>query len=99
LSLPAHPTQLYESAFGLVAFFLLWRLLRSRQWEGEVFLTGMIWYSAFRFPSEWLRADGGGYQPMGVFTFSQFVSLLVLASALFGYFRLSKNRSGVEADA
>ena len=93
LSLPAHPTQLYESFFGLVAFFLLWRLLRSRQWEGEVFLTGMIWYSAFRFPSEWLRADGGGLQPLGVFTFSQFVSLVVLSVAIVLYFRFSKRRS------
>lgn len=89
-ALPAHPTQIYESVFGLLAFFLLWRILRSRHWEGEVFLTGMIWYSAFRFPSEWLRADGGGFRPLGIFTFSQFVSLIVLAAALIAYFRFSR---------
>ncbi len=91
LSLPAHPTQLYESFFGLASFFLLWRLLRSRRWEGEVFLTGMIWYSAFRFPSEWLRADGGGFRPSGVLSFAQAVSLIVLAVALAAYYRRSKS--------
>jgi phosphatidylglycerol---prolipoprotein diacylglyceryl transferase len=91
LSLPAHPTQLYEAAFGLAAFFLLWRLLASRKWEGEVFLTGMIWYATFRFPSEWLRADGGGLHPLGILTFSQFVSLIVLTAALIAYYRKSKS--------
>jgi len=89
-SLPAHPTQLYESFFGLATFLLLWRMLRSRRWEGEVFLSGMIWYSSFRFLEEWLRADGGGYRPLGILTFSQFVSLVVLAAAVTGYYRLSK---------
>lgn len=92
LSLPAHPTQLYESAFGLVAFFLLWRLLASRRWEGEVFLTGIIWYAAYRFPSEWLRVSGG-YRPLGIFTFAQFVSLVLLAGAIFGYYWRSRGRA------
>jgi len=97
-ALPAHPTQIYESLFGLVTFFLLWRILRSRRWAGEVFITGMIWYSAYRFPSEWLRIDGGGYRPLGIFTFSQFVALLVLTSALICYFYFSKG-GGTEQTA
>ncbi|MFZ0429064.1 MAG: prolipoprotein diacylglyceryl transferase family protein [Acidobacteriota bacterium] len=82
LSLPVHPAQLYESFFGLVAFLLLARLLRSRRWEGEVFVNGMIWYSVFRFSIEFVRNDSGGWAPFGILTFAQMVSLLLLGLAV-----------------
>ncbi|UCF35449.1 MAG: prolipoprotein diacylglyceryl transferase [Acidobacteriota bacterium] len=82
LSLPAHPTQLYEAVFALTAGFLLLRLLRIRSFSGEVFLTGMVWYSLFRFVVEFLRADMGGWHPFGLLTFSQFLSLLLLVVSI-----------------
>jgi phosphatidylglycerol:prolipoprotein diacylglycerol transferase len=92
LSLPVHPTQLYESMFGLLALGLLLILFKSRQWEGQVFFTGMLWYSIYRFLTESLRADTGGLHPLSVFTFSQFVSLLlaVLSVAALLYLRTAR---------
>lgn len=89
-SLPAHPTQLYESLFGLVSFFLLLYLLRERRREGEVFFTGMLWYSVYRFGSEYLRADAGGLHPFELLTFAQFVSVVLCLIALFGLFMTSR---------
>ncbi len=90
LSLPAQPTQLYESFFGLAAFVLLLRLLRIRRFGGEVFLTGIIWYAAFRFASEWLRADNGHFRFMNWFSFAQIISLSAAACGLFFYVSLSR---------
>lgn len=88
LALPAHPTQLYESAFGWIAFLLLLLILRVHTQAGTTFFTGMLWYGAYRFGSEFLRADAGGVRPFGLVTFSQAESiLLILASASFLLFR------------
>lgn len=76
LSLPVHPTQLYEALFGLLAAVFLLRLLRQRQWRGQVFFSGMLWYAVFRFCSEWLRSDAGGWHPFGL-TFAQVLSVLL----------------------
>ena len=94
-SLPAHPTQLYESGFGLIAFALLATLFERKRWHGQVFFTGMLWYAVYRFVTEPLRADDLGLQPFGIFTFAQFVSLLLAAAALLGllYLLRSKNRN------
>jgi len=92
VSLPAHPTQLYESVFGLVALGFLLILFKRKQRHGQVFFAGMLWYSIYRFATEPLRADTGGLHPLGVFTFSQFISLLIasLAVAALLYFRTEK---------
>ena len=87
LSLPVHPTQLYESLFGLLAFLWLLRLFRVRQWPGQVFFAGMLWYSVYRFGTEWLRNDAGGYRPFDVFTFSQLISLIVAVAAAVSLWR------------
>ena len=83
--LPVHPTQLYESLFGLVAFAALLFLLRRKQWHGQVFFTGMLWYAVYRFATEPLRSDhAGGLHPFEVLSFAQFISLIVGAAALIG---------------
>lgn len=89
-SLPAHPTQLYEAFFGLAAFVLLLRLLRAGRFDGEVFLTGMIWYAVFRFGSEWLRADNAHFRLAGWLSFAQMLSLVLVAGAVFFCFRLGR---------
>lgn len=57
VSLPVHPTQLYESAVGLALFgFLLW--LRKRQtFRGELFLSFTFLYGFARFCLEFVRDD------------------------------------------
>ena len=84
LSPPVHPTQLYESLFGLIAFGMLMWFFRRRQGDGRVFFSGMAAYGIFRFFMETIRSDAGGLHPFGVLTFSQTISLLIVAASLAG---------------
>ena len=84
-SLAVHPTQLYEALFGLCSLALLLYLWKRRGSSGQVFLTGMLWYATYRFASEFLRSDAGGWHPLGVLTFSQLVSLLLGAAVLVAF--------------
>lgn len=82
LSLPVHPTQLYEAFFGLIAGLLLWRLLRVKSWDGQVFCTGIFWYAVYRLMTEFLRNDSFGVRPLGFLTFAQFISIILLLASL-----------------
>ena len=92
LAISAHPTQIYESLFGLAAFVLLLILFKHKQWHGQVFLSGILWYSIYRFATEPLRADTGGLHPFGILTFSQFVSVLLGVASVVGLFYFSRRR-------
>ena len=94
LALPAHPTQMYESLFALVAFVLLLILLKHKQWHGLVFLAGILWYAIYRFATEPLRADTGGLHPFGILTFSQFVSVVLAVASVGGLIYFSMNVAG-----
>ena len=53
-----HPTFLYESLWNLVGFCLLFFLVRRlRTFDGELFLSYLIWYGVGRFWIEGLRTD------------------------------------------
>lgn len=84
LSLPVHPTQLYESLFGLLMLPLgLWlvrreyRSGRAEPVSGRPFLLAMSAYALFRFFVEFVRADSGGLK-LGPITVAQGISLLIL---------------------
>lgn len=83
LSLPVHPTQLYEAAFALGAWLLLARLLDRRVFRnGIVFAWGMIAYGVFRFFVEFLRQDATAGVRFLELSLAQWVSLvLVLAGS------------------
>jgi phosphatidylglycerol:prolipoprotein diacylglycerol transferase len=55
--LPAHPTQLYEFAAGLVGALVAVWLLHRRYADGTTFLVFIVWFSAFRWLNHYLRAD------------------------------------------
>ena len=56
-SMPVHPTFLYESIWCLVGFFLLFRYMKKRKFNGDITLRYLIWYGAGRFWIESLRTD------------------------------------------
>lgn len=56
-SLPVHPTQLYESAFGVALFGVLMWTRQRRRFHGQVFCVATIAYGAARFAIEFLRDD------------------------------------------
>lgn len=56
-SLPAHPTQIYESLVGLSLFALLMWRRKKQTFRGEIFLLFVFSYGFVRFLLELLRDD------------------------------------------
>ena len=56
-NLPVHPTFLYESIWCFVGFFLLFRYIKKRKFNGDITLRYLVWYGAGRFWIEGLRTD------------------------------------------
>jgi phosphatidylglycerol:prolipoprotein diacylglycerol transferase len=57
-SLPVHPTQLYEAAFGALSAGVVFTLARRGLLQGQRFFAWILAYSVFRFANEMLRGDG-----------------------------------------
>jgi len=88
LGVKLHPTQLYEAAAVLLVIpFLLW-LRRTKTFQGEVFLAYMLYYAVARFFLEFVRDDPRGRYVYGLFSTSQFISLLILPVGLYLLFLL-----------
>src|SRR5262249_31452595 len=76
LGVPLHPTQLYEAGAELVILgALLWLERRGRRFPGRTFWSYMLLYAVSRFGIEFFRGDPRGN--VGIFSTSQFVSLIV----------------------
>ena len=57
-SAPVHPTFLYESIWNLLGFLVIAFILTPRRrFDGQIFLTYLMWYGAGRFVIEGLRTD------------------------------------------
>lgn len=82
-SLPVHPTQLYESALGLVLLLplSLW-LMKRRKFTGQTVLAFMALYAVGRFFLEFLRGDDDRGTVFGIFSTSQFIGLCILSLAV-----------------
>jgi len=94
-SLPVHPAQLYELAFGLALFAGLTILLGRSRRPGETGLVFAALYSAWRFGIEFLR-DDPGRRMFGApcLTDSQIAAIVVgiAAAAAWGLLRLRQPR-------
>lgn len=89
LNIPLHPTQLYEAGAELLILGLL--LLferRGRAFPGRTFWGYLLLYGISRFVIEFYRGDSRGM--VGMFSTSQFVSLLVVPLSLLMLYLLSR---------
>lgn len=89
LGIPLHPTQLYEAGAELAILGLL--LLferRGRAFPGRTFWSYLLLYGVSRFVIEFYRGDSRGM--VGLFSTSQFVSLLVVPLSLIMLYVLSR---------
>jgi phosphatidylglycerol:prolipoprotein diacylglycerol transferase len=50
-----HPSQLYEAAYDLVIFGVLWGLRAKKRKHGSLFALFLVLYSVFRFITEYFR--------------------------------------------
>ena len=77
LNVPLHPTQLYEAGAELLILGLLLATeRRGRAYPGRTFWGYMLLYGISRFAIEFYRGDARG--TIGMFSTSQFVSLLII---------------------
>lgn len=56
-TMPVHPTFLYESIWCLLGFVLLACMVKRRKFNGQIFLSYIIWYGLGRAWIEGLRTD------------------------------------------
>lgn len=74
-----HPTQLYESFFGLALFLVLILLKQKKRFDGFLFLMFTLFYSVFRFFIEFIRAEPKIFLSL---TLSQWISIILFIVAL-----------------
>jgi phosphatidylglycerol---prolipoprotein diacylglyceryl transferase len=80
MTMPLHPTQLYEAFGELAIFFALSLLLRRKRWDGQILVAWLVAYSILRFTVEMFRGDAVRGFLFGVST-SQLIALLTLPLA------------------
>jgi phosphatidylglycerol:prolipoprotein diacylglycerol transferase len=88
-----HPTQLYETAIMLVAFFFLWKWRTLPRPTGWLFGAYLVWAGAERFVIEIFRAKDDRF--LGQFTLAQLTSVVLV---LVGIAILVRLRRGSEVD-
>jgi phosphatidylglycerol:prolipoprotein diacylglycerol transferase len=88
-SLAVHPTQIYESAAGLVLFVIAVWLLTHRKFRGQVLVTIGGLYGLWRFFIEYLRDDPERGFAFG-FSTSQLISLALIPVCIIAYVQLKK---------
>ncbi|MFN8688731.1 MAG: prolipoprotein diacylglyceryl transferase family protein, partial [Cyclobacteriaceae bacterium] len=70
---------------------VLWLIRPKRQFEGQLFLLYLILYALVRGLLEILRGDvERGFVIEGILSHSQFISLIVIAAAVFAYVKLKR---------
>jgi phosphatidylglycerol---prolipoprotein diacylglyceryl transferase len=90
LNIPLHPTQLYEAGAALIIVTLLLATeRRGRPFAGRTFWSYMFLYAVSRYIIEMYRGDPRG-TVFGIFSTSQFISIVLGPLSLFMLFWLSR---------
>jgi len=84
-----YPTQIWESLGALTLFFVLsWTWSKRRFFDGQIVAIGMIAYPILRSSIEAFRGDSiRGVDHLGLFSTSQFVSVLVASCGVWIFLR------------
>jgi phosphatidylglycerol:prolipoprotein diacylglycerol transferase len=94
LGVPLHPTQLYEAgAELLILIALLVTERKGRPYAGRTFWLYMLLYAISRFIIEFYRGDDRG--TVGMFSTSQFISILLAPLAIAMLVYLSRRETPV----
>ena len=98
LGVPLHPTQLYEAgAEFLILMVLLVTERKGRPFAGRTFWLYMLLYAVSRFIIEFYRGDERG--TVGMFSTSQFISIVLAPLAIVMLVYRARTRAGPEARA
>ena len=97
LHTPIHPTQLYNSVANLINFVILTLLFRKKKFDGQIFFSYIMIYSAGRFITEFFRGDPRGSVSIlsCQMSTSQFIGAIafVVAAVVYCLFRRRAVRS------
>jgi phosphatidylglycerol:prolipoprotein diacylglycerol transferase len=94
LGVPLHPTQLYEAGAELVILLILLASERKqRPFAGRTFWLYMLLYAISRFIIEFYRGDERG--SVGIFSTSQFISIILAPLAIVMLVYLSRRKTPV----
>ena len=92
LGIPLHPTQLYEAgAELLILMSLLGTERKGRRFAGRTFWLYILLYAISRFIIEFYRGDPRG--SVGIFSTSQFISIILAPVAIVMLVHLARQRS------
>lgn len=94
--LAVHPTQLYETAAGLLIWIVALRLMRRSMRPGTLFLVVLSLLVTERFLVEFIRAKDDRF--FGTFTLAQFLSLGILAAVGVIFWRMRSAGSSVDPE-
>lgn len=78
-----HPTQLYSASGLFLVFLALIWLYRRKEYDGQIFYWGIVFYAIYRFSVEFFRFSPIHWAGL---TPSQWIVLIAAALALFGIF-------------
>jgi phosphatidylglycerol:prolipoprotein diacylglycerol transferase len=91
LNVGLHPTQLYSAALIFSILLLLLMFKKHKRFEGQLFFIYIILYAAGRSVIEIFRGDEErGFIIDEVLSHSQFISIIVIAIAVWAYLKFSK---------
>ena len=94
LSVPLHPTQLYEAAGGLFLFlFLIW-MEKRKSYEGQIFWLFLLLYSILRFLIEFFRDDPRGFLFGTLLSTSKPIGILLAILSLYMLNYLERRSGG-----
>ena len=93
IGVPLHPTQLYESLGEFLIFLLLITIRRHKAFNGQLFMTYIIFYSVLRFIVEFFRGDVARGFITSQLSLSQGVSILMFFVAVAGIIILRQRKS------
>jgi phosphatidylglycerol:prolipoprotein diacylglycerol transferase len=91
LNVSLHPTQLYEATAIFLILLMLIIIERNKKFDGQVFISYLIFYAIVRSVIEIFRGDlERGFVIDEVLSTSQFISLFVIAAATYFYVKLRR---------
>jgi phosphatidylglycerol:prolipoprotein diacylglycerol transferase len=91
LNVSLHPTQLYESVVEFALFGFLLFLTTRKKFDGQIFWTYVLGYSAARFVIEFFRGDlDRGFVLEGALSTSQVIAILLLLVSAFALVALRR---------
>jgi phosphatidylglycerol:prolipoprotein diacylglycerol transferase len=82
LGVSLHPTQLYEAGAETLIFLTLLLIAKRKRFDGQVFWSYVALYAVARFIIEFFRGDNRGFVFDGALSTSQFIGILMLATAI-----------------